>query len=448
MSIPRRKIRIFILDLVFLGLVATMTALLQGREARLPVIISLLVFPLGFYLAGLYERQMHVVSTMFAARLLAVLGVSLLLVSSISFSLPEYRISRSLFAGLAVGVAVLLPPWRWLVDRLVEVSSGRISVAIVGSGSAGEALVRALDGHDDFEIVGIYDDDRTRWGQPVGRYNVTGPTAELSTRDWRHAPEMVAVAITHDKSPALLRTLVDCRRAGMMVTDIVTAYEAAVFRLPVDHVSDTWIAFWSQLSPVRGGLQRKLKRLTDLVSAVVLLIVLAVPLALAAFAVWVSSGSPILYRQRRLGEHGRSFEIYKLRTMRVDAERDTGAVWAVQGDRRATGVGRFLRRWRLDEIPQLVNVLRGDMSLVGPRPERPEFVNQLVQEIPYYNLRHMMKPGITGWAQVSHPYGASVDDARIKLEYDLYYIRHFGTVLDLRILLKTIQIFLAGKGGR
>ena len=448
MSIPRRKIRVFILDLVFLCLVATMTALLQGREARLPVIMSLIVFPLGFYLAGLYERQMHRATTMFAARLLTVIGISLLLVASISFSMPEFRISRSLFAGLAIGVAVLLPPWRWMVDRLVQASSGRVSVAIVGSGAAGEALVRALDGHDDFRIVGIYDDDRERWGQTVGTYSVIGPTTELSQTQWNDPPEMVAVAITHDKSPALLRTLVDCRRAGMMVTDIVTAYEAAVFRLPVDHVSDTWIAFWSQLSPVRGGLQRKLKRLTDLVSAVVLLVVLAIPLALAALAVWFSSGSPVLYRQRRLGEHGRPFEILKLRTMPVDAESRTGAVWAAPGDNRATGVGRFLRRWRLDEIPQLVNVLRGDMSLVGPRPERPEFVNRLVKEIPYYNLRHMMKPGITGWAQVSYPYGASVEDSRIKLEYDLYYIRHFGTVLDLRILLKTIQIFLAGRGGR
>ncbi len=206
-----------------------------------------------------------------------------------------------------------------------------------------------------------------------------------------------------------------------------------------------------ELSPnpiARGDLfSRLLKRGFDIIMALGLL-VFAMPLLVAvAIAVKLESKGPVFYRQTRIGRHGRSFEILKFRTMRVHAEED-GAVWAKANDSRVTRVGAFLRRSRIDEIPQAINILMGQMSFVGPRPERPEFIDLLVHELPHYEDRHLVKPGLTGWAQVNYPYGASVDDAREKLKYDLYYVKNFSLILDMFIIIKTVKVAILGIGAR
>jgi exopolysaccharide biosynthesis polyprenyl glycosylphosphotransferase len=208
----------------------------------------------------------------------------------------------------------------------------------------------------------------------------------------------------------------------------------------------TWLLYSEGLQ--LGALDRILKRGLDISVSLVILVLFAPVLLLAMLAVWVEDGGSVLYRQARVTEGGRVFRILKLRTMRMDAEKG-GAVWAAAGDDRVTRTGRFLRRTRLDELPQLINVLMGDMALVGPRPERPEFVEELAPKLPLYRERHAVKAGLTGWAQINYPYGASLDDARSKLSYDLYYVKNFSIFLDLLILLQTLRVVIwPGSGVR
>ncbi|MGE3775177.1 MAG: exopolysaccharide biosynthesis polyprenyl glycosylphosphotransferase, partial [Gammaproteobacteria bacterium] len=195
-------------------------------------------------------------------------------------------------------------------------------------------------------------------------------------------------------------------------------------------------------------IRRTEKRLFDIVASLFLLSLTLPFMLVTALAILLESGRPIFYTQRRVGLRGECFNVIKFRSMRTDAEVDGKPVWAAKEDNRVTGVGRFIRKTRIDELPQLLNVLKGDMSFVGPRPERPEFVSELAQVIPYYDLRHHVKPGITGWAQVSYPYGSSIKDAREKLQYDLYYLKNYSVFLDVNILLQTIQVILWGKGAR
>ncbi|MEQ8494877.1 MAG: exopolysaccharide biosynthesis polyprenyl glycosylphosphotransferase, partial [Gammaproteobacteria bacterium] len=189
------------------------------------------------------------------------------------------------------------------------------------------------------------------------------------------------------------------------------------------------------------------KRILDILASLLLLLGTLPVMLVTAVAIFLESGGPVLYRQERVGHRGKLFMLYKFRSMRQDAEAG-GAVWARQNDTRVTRVGAFIRKTRIDELPQLLNVLKGDMSFVGPRPERPEFVTELARAIPYYELRHYVKPGITGWAQILYPYGASINDAREKLQYDLYYLKNYSIFLDINILLQTVQVILWGKGAR
>lgn len=251
---------------------------------------------------------------------------------------------------------------------------------------------------------------------------------------------VVTTAIARD--PAQLRTLRPLRHAGVRILDTAALVEDVAQQIPLDDIDDEWLMHAAMNSSVLHI--RKLKRLLDVAVAGVGLCV-SVPVWLAA-AVLIKLGSPgpVLYRQRRVMKDGETYTLLKFRTMREDAEAITGAAWSRRDDERVTWIGRWLRRWRIDEIPQLINVLKGEMSLVGPRPERPEFVEVLRERIPYYDERLVAAPGLTGWAQVNFGYGASTDDARQKLQYDLYYIKHMGLRMDVQILLRTVWIVLRG----
>ncbi len=237
-----------------------------------------------------------------------------------------------------------------------------------------------------------------------------------------------------------------CRMQGIRVMDAPSFYERVTRKLHIESITPSWFIFSSGFCLSRP--RRAARRLFDLVFAA-LGLALALPLfPFAALLIKYDSPGPIFFRQVRIGLGGRPFMLVKLRTMRADAEKDTGAVWAATHDPRVTGVGRFLRRTRLDEIPQLINVIRGEMGLIGPRPERPEFTRELERQIPFYSERHCMKPGVTGWAQVRYPYGSSVEDALEKLRYDLYYIKNQSFPLDMEIVLRTFLVVFAGRGAR
>jgi sugar transferase (PEP-CTERM system associated) len=240
--------------------------------------------------------------------------------------------------------------------------------------------------------------------------------------------------------------LLECKLDGVSIVDLPTFFERETGYVQLNSLSASWMIFSEGFS--KTGIKKVLKRVFDLSVSVAMLVATLPVMLAAALAIWFETGYPIFYRQKRVGESGRVFEILKFRSMRVEAEHDGVPRWAKKDDDRVTRVGRFLRIVRIDELPQLINVLRGNMSFVGPRPERPPFVSELSRKVPFYASRHSVKPGITGWAQIRYPYGASVDDAVNKLQFDLYYVKNHSLFLDLVILLQTAQVVLFGEGAR
>jgi exopolysaccharide biosynthesis polyprenyl glycosylphosphotransferase len=255
----------------------------------------------------------------------------------------------------------------------------------------------------------------------------------------------IIIADDIDIDRELQKDLMELRFNGLRVFTLSQFYQRVLFKIPTDLIGDYWFTMSGGFDLIHNSISLRMKRGLDIAISLIAL-VLSIPIVLL-FGVLIKATSrgPIIYSQTRMGERGKNFKIYKLRSMTIDAEKD-GAVWASKNDSRVTKIGVILRKFRVDEIPQLFNVLKGEMSFIGPRPERPIFIENLSSEIPYYNLRHMVKPGITGWAQVYYPYGASVLDARKKLEYDLYYIKNYSLLMDFAITLKTIRVILFKMG--
>ncbi len=257
----------------------------------------------------------------------------------------------------------------------------------------------------------------------------------------------IVLAADDRRSVFPMDDLIDCKVDGIDVIDLVTFYEREKSIISLNHIYPTWFVFSDGFA--NGGLRSTNKRVVDIIASLMILAVSWPFMVLVTLAIWLESRchGPIFYRQTRVGYLNQPFDVIKFRSMRTDAEMH-GAQWAKQNDDRVTRVGAFIRKTRLDELPQLWNVLKGEMSFVGPRPERPEFVQQFVKTIPYYDKRHRVKPGITGWAQLCYPYGASEYDAVQKLQYDLYYIKNYSLFLDITIILHTIEVILWGKGAR
>jgi exopolysaccharide biosynthesis polyprenyl glycosylphosphotransferase len=249
-------------------------------------------------------------------------------------------------------------------------------------------------------------------------------------------------------SDAQMELLMHARLGGLHIYTVADFSEAMWHKVPVRHLDNEWFAFAGGFDLVHDRISWRIKRLSDVVVAGLMLVLVSWFMLLTAIAVRLSSRGPVIYSQVRTGLRELPFTIYKFRTMRVDAEAASGAIWAQKGDPRVTWLGRIMRTTRADELPQLWNILRGEMSFIGPRPERPELVEKLEQHIPYFTLRHLVKPGLTGWAQVNYPYGSSIEENREKLEYDLYYIKNYSRWLDLVILARTVRVVLFGIGAR
>jgi exopolysaccharide biosynthesis polyprenyl glycosylphosphotransferase len=339
---------------------------------------------------------------------------------------------------LAIGLILL---WRLGYLRLftLPVFSRRLLFAGVEPITDELAQLITSSWSPPFAIVGfVHAQDRQRPGDSLGDFH----DALAAARSFRASEIVASPQAIGD--PFNVSRLVDCTNAGFKVTPSPLLYEELLKRVPVATVDHRWI-----LDLARGAFADRTflgtKRLIDIVLATIGLAALLVLLPFVATLVLLDSGRPLLYRQERVGARGRVFTLTKFRTMCRDAETGS-AVWTQPGDSRITRVGRLLRRSRIDELPQLLNILRGEMSVVGPRPERPEFVDRLAKEIPFYNTRHAVKPGLTGWAQINQGYGASVDDSRIKLEYDLYYVRRQSLLLDALIVLRTVGIVLNLRG--
>jgi sugar transferase (PEP-CTERM system associated) len=324
----------------------------------------------------------------------------------------------------------------------------RERLLLVGTNHGAVDLARELYGRQDLsvDIVGFIDPDPSKVGMPVINPGVIGTIEDIPAIVRARGVDRVVVSLSDARGKLPMDKLLEMKLDGVSFDHLASVYEQYTGKIAVDNLRPSWLIFSEGFKKSR--VQVALKRLLDLVAGLIGLIVAAPVMVLTAIAVKLSSPGPILYHQSRVGLRGRVFTVHKFRSMRQDAEQDTGAVWARANDARVTWVGRFLRRTRLDELPQLWNVLIGDMSIVGPRPERPEFVSSLTRQIPFYGQRHIVRPGLTGWAQVRYTYGASVEDAMEKLQYDLFYIKNMSVALDLFVLAKTVKTVLTGSGAQ
>jgi len=320
-------------------------------------------------------------------------------------------------------------------------------IMVLGTGADAGAVAGAIASLPASEatLVGFYPVDSQNRAVPTDQIIPTSMSLEEAVA--RTRAHEVIVAVREQRGGSLpLSHLLNCRLRGVRILDLPGFYERVTGEVPVDSLKSSWMIYGDGFRQDWG--RRFVKRVFDLLAASVLLIVTLPVMAITALAILLESGRPLIFRQDRVGLGGKEFTVFKFRSMRTDAERDGVPRWATSGDPRITRVGKFIRRTRIDELPQLFNVLRGEMSFVGPRPERAYFVEQLSEKIPFYGARHTVKPGLTGWAQVRYSYGASVEDAVKKLQFDLYYVKNHTLFLDIVILVKTIRVVLKGEGAR
>jgi sugar transferase (PEP-CTERM system associated) len=384
---------------------------------------------LGLYLADLYDFKVAWEDAREHRRLLKVLGVATIVCGLATLLLPATLVSRlAAIAGLggACTVALLLraalPDLGWRVAL-------RARVFVLGQGGAAAQLLQAVhkDGHAE-----------------IGGY-ATLDAKDLVDRARRADAHTIVVA-TDDRRGLDIRELLACRLAGLEVIHSITFCERVLKKIPIELLKPSDLVFSDGFQ--RPRLLLWARRAVSLATSVALFLFSLPILLLAAIAIKLDTPGPVFYSQERVGAHGRTFRMLKFRTMTVDAEAGGSAKWAAQNDPRVTRVGKWLRRFRVDELPQILNVIRGEMNVVGPRPERPEFVERLRKQIPYYDLRALVPPGITGWAQIRYPYAASLEEAREKLKYDLFYVKHLSVALDVFILFHTAKVVLFGRGAR
>jgi sugar transferase (PEP-CTERM system associated) len=426
---------------------ADVRTLLQPQGLSKALLIAF-VCQLCLYYAELYDLRIVRDKRELVVRLMQALGTASLILGGLYFWLPDLVVGRGVFLVSAVLIVTAVVAWRLAFEWLTGRVGPRERLLLVGTGAAAVALAREL--HDlreelGVEIVGFVDPDPAQVGAPVLNPGVIGTVADIPAIVANHKVDRVVVSLADARGRLPMDALLTMKLVdGVTFDHLASVYEEYTGKIAVENLRPSWLIFSEGFRKSR--FVEAAKRASDLVIAGVGLLVAAPIMAIVAAAVKLTSPGPALYHQERVGLHGRVFTVHKFRSMRSDAEAGTGAVWAKANDDRITPIGRVLRRTRLDELPQLVNIFRGDMSFVGPRPERPEFVRQLTDQIPFYGQRHVVKPGLTGWAQVRYTYGASVEDAMEKLQYDLFYIKHLSFGLDLFILLKTVQTVVLRKG--
>ncbi len=410
------------------------------------LIVSLTMLPINAWL-GLYQRVHY--RTLHDSRARAVLSLHLAVpIAALIFSMLQLaEVSRDFLEVAAmVGLfGVLTNRVRMAHARRRPLPRDR--VLVYGVGERAKMVKEALDqAVEQIEVVGYYPSTAEKVLKVPEEFVLD---RENSLVDLAHRLKVdeIVVAVVERRGGAMpLRELLDCKLRGVRVYDLASYFEQTLGQIRLDALYAGWLIFGEGFSqPIMRSF---VKRVFDLLFALVLLLLAAPVMLLAALLIVIESGFPIFYRQERVGLHGRLFNVVKFRSMRNDAEKDGTPRWAAAKDDRVTRVGRIIRKTRIDELPQLFSVLSGEMSLVGPRPERPYFVDQLTKQIPFYAVRHSVKPGVTGWAQVRYHYGASVDDAAQKLQYDLYYVKNHTLMLDLVILFETVEVVLTARGAQ
>jgi sugar transferase (PEP-CTERM system associated) len=406
------------------------------------VVAGCIIF--GLYIQDLYAQFRVVSRLMLVQEVCLAVGSALLFMALLGYLNVELLLPRWLMVIGSLAVIVVVPAWRVFYWRYVMLALRRERVLLLGnSGVLAETTEHVRSRPElGYNILGYLSED-----EPVDfPAPCLGRVSDLPAIFAEFKPTRIVVGMAERRNRLPMTELLDIRFSGVVIEDAVDMYEVAARRVCSSKIQPSQLIFTSELGPRQSAIaiQNSYSFVLGLVG-----LLCSLPFMLGvAIAVKLGSKGPILYRQRRVGMNGRVFTLYKFRSMYTDAELRTGAVWATKDDPRITPVGRFIRKVRLDELPQFWNVVKGDMSIVGPRPERPEFVELLSQQIPYYRQRHAVKPGITGWAQINHKYGDTQLDAMVKLEYDLYYIKHIAPALDFYVIFHTIKVMLLQRGAQ
>jgi sugar transferase (PEP-CTERM system associated) len=451
----RRTLLQILFDVGFVVLVVMLAVLAQAQDV--PSRVVPLAVTHGFSLAaalfvintgtGFYDQSHSRSLIQTCARAVLVLVLALPLAYAIFSLLPSDVASRDAIKLAAMfGVAAVVG------HRVYAAHAGsnprvRTRILIYGCGPAAKLVGRTLKNADPHADILGYVRGPNETQQAVSSAEVLDGHRPLDQIAAQLGVDEIIVALTERRGGSMpLRELLDCKLAGVRVYDIATHFEKTLSQIRVDYAHAGWLIFGDGFS--QGLLRTAVKRLFDMVCSALLIVFTLPVMAACALMIRLESRGPVLYRQERVGLNGKPFKVIKFRSMTVDAEKDGQPRWATKQDSRVTRIGREIRKLRIDELPQLFNVLKGEMSLVGPRPERPYFVEQLTQQIPFYACRHSVKPGVTGWAQVRYHYGATVEDSQEKLQYDLYYVKNNSLFIDLVVLFETVAVVLLAKGAR
>ena len=396
---------------------------------------------------GFYQRVHNRTVAQSRARAVLSLFMTLALAFGLFGLLPLRLEDRKEFALIVAGCLFLVLAHRVYVAHSSKQSMVRQRILVFGTGTRAKLVGRSLKKADpNVDLVGYFAGPNEVTTE-VSAWGVLTPDKSLTDIVVEQKVDEIVIALTERRGGSMpLRELLDCKLHGVRVVDVATHFEKTLGQIRLDSVNPGWLIFGDGFN--QGWIRTVVKRVLDIVFAIVLLLVSLPVMVLTGIMILLESGGPVLYLQERVGLNGRLFNVVKFRSMRTDAEKDGKPQWAQAGDTRITRVGRIIRRLRIDELPQLFTVLAGDMSLVGPRPERPFFVDTLTQEIPYYAVRLSVKPGLTGWAQVRYHYGATMEDSAEKLQYDLYYVKNHTWFLDLVVLFETVAVVLTGKGAQ
>ncbi len=419
------------------------------EDIWIKAMIIAMVTQLSLYFNDLYEFKTSDRTIEIAYRLIQALGVTSIVLAILYYIWPNLIIGRWIFFVSLLVLIGFVASWRLLYSAMIYKKIFTEKAIMLGNGQLAMNILSEVEQRPDlsYDIKAIVTNNNRQSMEkifnPSKLINGFDHICDLTEEEKIDA---IIVALDEKRGVFPYRQLLDCKVRGINIIDGESFYERISGKLLVENINPSWLIFSDGFQKSR--FVRISKRAVDFLAASLLLIIFAPVSLITAIAIKLDSPGPILFSQERVGENGKLFKIFKFRSMRADAEKRTGPVWATEDDPRITRVGRIIRKLRIDEIPQLWNVFKGDMSFVGPRPERPYFVKQLKEKIPYYNERFTVKPGITGWAQVKYPYGASEKDALEKLKYDLYYIKNMSILMDLLVIFQTTKTVLLGRGAR
>jgi len=455
--VPLRKLAFILLETVFIMGMVFLGAYLRflGDPASfssygylfLRALLIVATVQLSLYYFDLYDLKIFRSNLELAIRLLQSLGVSSIILAILYYLFPYVIVGRGIFLISLTFMGAVIVSWRVVYNHLLKAKQMDQRIMIVGSGELAKSIAREIIDQADtgFDVVGFITDNPERVGERLVNPSVIGDQSQIFEIAKRERVDRIIVALEERRGKFPDDELLSCRMRGIPIEDGIAFYEHLTGRLQVENLRPSTLIFSDGFK--KSKLTTWTKRVVGFSLSFIGVTLLSPLILIISILIKIDSHGPIFYRQERVGENRRVFKLLKFRSMVENAE-ENGPVWAEENDERVTRVGRWIRKWRFDEVPQMFNVLKGDMSFVGPRPERPYFVEKLRKEIPFYDQRFSVKPGITGWAQIKYQYAASKIDSVEKLKYDLYYIKNLSPLFDLLIIFETIKVVLLGKGAR